>query len=170
MKAVLVTPAATVTLVGTVATALLLESATTAPPAGAGALKVTVPLELFPAITVAGLRASEERVVAGITLSTAEKLAACIVTGVEVVTKLVETVKLADVAPAATVTLAGTVATAGLLLESPIIVPPAGAATFSVTVPIEPAPPRTVVGLKLKEETDAEAGVSVSIVEQPEPP
>jgi len=80
-----VVPAATVTLVGTVATVLLLESATTAPAVGAGGLRVTGPLELVPAITPAGLRLSEERVVAGITFSTAERLAAWIVTEVALV-------------------------------------------------------------------------------------
>ena len=73
MKVALVAPAATVALVGTVATAvLLLDSATTAPPAGATALKVIVPLEALPAVTLVGLRLTEERVVAGITVSTAD--------------------------------------------------------------------------------------------------
>ena len=45
----------TVTLAGTVATeGLLLDSATTVPPAGAGPLRVTVPVEELPAFTVEG--------------------------------------------------------------------------------------------------------------------
>ena len=63
----LVAPAATVTLEGTVAAAvLLLESATCAPPAGAAPLNVTVPVEdCVPPISLVGLSVSEESVGAG---------------------------------------------------------------------------------------------------------
>jgi hypothetical protein len=58
----LVTPAATVTLEGTLAAVvLLLESVTCAPPVGAGALSVTVPVEEFPPVTLGGFSVSEER-------------------------------------------------------------------------------------------------------------
>src|SRR5260221_93924 len=58
----LVAPAATVTLEGVLATVvLLLESATAAPPAGAAAVKVTVPVDEFPPVTLVGFRVSEER-------------------------------------------------------------------------------------------------------------
>ena len=55
-----VAPAATVTLAGACAAAvLLLESVTTAPPAGAGLSSVTVPVEGFPPVTDAGLTLTE---------------------------------------------------------------------------------------------------------------
>ena len=58
----LVAPAATVTLEGTLAAVVLLvESATCAPPDGAGPLNVTVPVEEFPPVTLVGFTESEER-------------------------------------------------------------------------------------------------------------
>jgi hypothetical protein len=58
----LVAAAATVTLAGTVAEALLLERVTTAPPLGAGPLRVTMPVEGDPPVTLFGLSATEESV------------------------------------------------------------------------------------------------------------
>jgi hypothetical protein len=67
VKLALVCPAATVTLEGTVATDVLpLWSVTTAPPEGAAALRVTVPVELFPPLTLVGLRVNEESVNEGL--------------------------------------------------------------------------------------------------------
>jgi hypothetical protein len=55
-----VAPAATITLAGTCAAAvLLLDRVTTAPLAGAGPLSVTVPVEDMPPITDEGLRLTE---------------------------------------------------------------------------------------------------------------
>jgi hypothetical protein len=56
-----VAPFSTVTLVGTIATFLLLASATTAPPAGAGPDNVTVPCEGIPPFTVVGFSVSEDK-------------------------------------------------------------------------------------------------------------
>jgi hypothetical protein len=60
VKPALVCPAATVTLAGTVAAALLLDNVTTVPPLGAAAVRVTVPVELAPAVTVLGFSVSAE--------------------------------------------------------------------------------------------------------------
>src|SRR5947207_14295127 len=62
-----VAPAGTVTLEGTCATVVsLLDSETCAPPEGAAALKVTVPVEdCEPPTTVAGFNVREERKTVG---------------------------------------------------------------------------------------------------------
>src|SRR5919108_3358931 len=63
-KLALLAPAGTVTLAGTAATlGLLLERETTAPPVGAGPLRVTVPVEdCVPPVTLVGFSVSDERV------------------------------------------------------------------------------------------------------------
>jgi len=53
-------PEGTITLGGTVAAALLLDSVTEAPPAGAAALSVTVPPADVPLVTLAGLTVTED--------------------------------------------------------------------------------------------------------------
>ena len=67
---------------------------------------------------------------------------AVIVTGVDVVTAVVDTMNEALVAPAGTITLAG-VEAAALLLDSVTAAPPDGAALVSVTVPPVSLPPVT---------------------------
>src|SRR2546428_12668450 len=63
VKVALVALPGTVTLAGTLATpGLLLDRLTTAPPLGAGALSVTVPVEELPPVTLVGLRLSDESV------------------------------------------------------------------------------------------------------------
>ena len=87
---------------------------------------------------------------------------AVMVAEVEVTTGLVVIVKVAVVAPANTVTLAGTLAEA-LLSESVTTAPPAGAAPFKVTVPVEDVPPGTLVGFTDTAETPAGLTVSVAV-------
>ena len=56
-------PAGTVTLVGTVAAeVLLLVKLTATPPVGAAPLSVTVPVDVPPPVTVAGLRLTDDKV------------------------------------------------------------------------------------------------------------
>ncbi len=63
-------------------------------------------------------------------------------------TGVVDVVNVAVVAVAGTVTLTGTVTPlAVLLLDRVTTTPPVGAAPDRVTVPVEPVPPITVVGL-----------------------
>ena len=77
VKVAVVAPVGTNTLEGTLAAPLLLESMTCAPPAGAGALSVTVPVEVCrPPITLVGFSVSEESVGSGggVTVSVADLL------------------------------------------------------------------------------------------------
>ena len=70
LKVALVAPEETVTDAGTVAAAVLeLESVTTAPPVGAGAPSVTVPVLLLAATTVVGFSATDE--IGAVTVSVA---------------------------------------------------------------------------------------------------
>lgn len=136
--------AATVTLAGACAAALLvLERLTTAPAAGAGPLRVTVPTEEAPAGTAEGFKLIEVRV-GGVTVRLAPWVAPNVPEMDSVVlvpTGLVVTAKVTEVALAGTVTLDGVCATAGLLLDRSIKAPPAGAGPLSVTVPVDELPP-----------------------------
>ena len=152
----LMAPAGTVTLAGTVAIeGLPLESVTAAPPAGAAASSVTVPVDALPPVMVVGLRLKAERVVGGATVSAADLVTPPyvpeIVSEVGAETELVDTVNVAVVAPATTITLAGTVAIAALLVESVTSAPPAVAAALRDTVPLEVFPPVTFGGSRLNE-------------------
>jgi hypothetical protein len=62
VKVALVPPAGMVTLAGTAAPVLSLESETTAPPVRACPLSMTVPVEGDPPMTLAGFSVSEVRV------------------------------------------------------------------------------------------------------------
>ena len=120
-KVVLVAPCATDTLTGTVAPVLLLDSDTANPPAGAAALKVTVPVEEVPPVTLVGFTDSAESAAGGgaalpFTVSVAVReipLAEAVRVVVLVVAATrVETGKVVLVNPPGTVADAGTVAAA----------------------------------------------------------
>ena len=66
VKVALVAPAATVTLAGTVAAAVLaLLRPTTAPPAGAPAVNVTVPCDELPPTTEVGVTLTDDKLAGG---------------------------------------------------------------------------------------------------------
>jgi len=89
---------------------------------------------------------------------------------VDAATACVLTVKLALPAPAGMVTVAGALA-ALLLLESATCAPPDGAAALRVTVPVDDcAPPLTLVGFSVSEETVIGGGVTVSEAVRVVPP
>jgi len=156
VKRALVAPAGTVTVLGTLARLELLRNCTTTPPAGAGPLRVTVPVAVLPPQTEVGLIVSDWSVTlgAGLTVRVAVRetppAEAVIVTLVALETACVETVKFALVAPAGTVTVLGTVATFVLLLLRFTTNPPDGAGAVRVTVPVLLLPPTTLVGFRLR--------------------
>jgi hypothetical protein len=142
-------PAAMVTLAGTVAAALALESMTPTPAAGAAPLSVRVPIEGTPPTTLVELRASETRAgcstVRGAMRATPPKEAE--ISNITVAaTGFVAIEKVTALPPAGTVTLAGTVAAAVLALESVTAAPAAGAGADNVTVPVAGSPPTTSFG------------------------
>jgi hypothetical protein len=62
-------PAGTVTVAGTVADELLLETPTEIPPLGAGLLNVMVPMDGLPPATVTGFTDTHVKAAAGLTVS-----------------------------------------------------------------------------------------------------
>ena len=136
---------------GTVALPDVDDRATVVPPVGDGPTRVTVPVEVPPAITEAGdtltvLMASGviDRLAVRVVVP---KLTEIIEATVWVTTE-VGMLKVAVVAPAATVTDDGTVADRLFELTERTI-PPVGAGPFSVTMPTLGKPPSTVVGLSV---------------------
>jgi hypothetical protein len=104
VKVAVVAPWATVTLVGTVASALSDERFTANPPTSAGAPRVTVPVDEAPPVSDVGLSTTETRAsTGGLIVSAAvfvtPAAVAVIVAVVAVPTAVVETVNVAVVAP-----------------------------------------------------------------------
>jgi len=128
---------------------MLDDKVTTVPPVGAWPLNWTVPVELAPPTTDAGFMVTEYSA-AGLRVSDAvfdAPLKVAVMTADSVaVTPVVVTVNVAVELPEATVTDAGTFASAELL-ERLTTAPLAPAGWPRVTVPVEFAPPKTVVGL-----------------------
>jgi len=118
VKVALVAPLATWTFAGTVAAVLLLSSVTVAPPPGAGPFNVTVPVEVFPPVTLDGLRDRDDSAV-GFTVRFEDLVTPPyepeMFTAVALDTGMVVIVKVALVAPLATVTFAGGTVAAGSL-------------------------------------------------------
>jgi hypothetical protein len=147
-KEATVEPAGTVMDLGTVAEGELLDSSITSPDAGAGLLRVIVPVESPPPVNSLGLRETDSTVggfnVKWVETDLPARLAVSD-TVVALSTDAVEATKSAEVWPAATVTLAGTV-TSELPLLSETANPPGPAGPLNVTVPKHPAPPATIEG------------------------
>jgi len=159
-----VDPAGTVTVLGTLAFELPLDRLTTVPPGPAAPVRVAVPVEVFPPITVVGESVKLESV-AGVMVKLAVDVVPPWVAEITAVvvadTATVVTVNVAVEAPAGTVTVAGTVAL-GLPELRLTTVPPAAAFPLSVTVPVEGFPPKTAKGDSARPERIAGLTVSVA--------
>jgi hypothetical protein len=156
-KIAVVAFAATVTLAGTCAAAvLLLERLTTTPPLGAGLLSVTVAVDDVPPRTGFGFSESEVTAATAVMVRFEDTVlppyVADITTFVVPATTFVFTVNVAVVAPCGTVTVeeeSDVVAVS--LVVSDICAPPVGAGPFRLTVAVEEVPPTAVEGFKATE-------------------
>src|SRR5258708_5674914 len=121
----------------------------TSPPAGAGTLRVTVPVAILPPRTTGGLTVSP---VSAAARTVSEALcdwlpnAAVIFTTVSTAGAWVVTGNVVDTTFPDAVTWGGTAAMVGWSLDSVITTPPGGAAPLSVTRPCTVTPPETVSG------------------------
>src|ERR1700693_1281703 len=156
-KVAKVLPAGTMTLGGTVAAVLLLDSATGIPPCGAVAETVIVPLVCNPPVVVEGNRLMDETVSAAVTTlsmtlcDTAFSVPGFCVAEMNtcraVGTTIVVNMNCACMAPAGMVTVAGSFGTVTVsLVKSVRGIPPLGAGWLSSTVPVVAVPPTTGLG------------------------
>ena len=144
-------PPGTLTMPGARATfALLVASVTEIPPAGAGALKNTVPVAFVPPLTVVGLIVIDWRsggaFGSGLTLTKIDLVTPPAVAKTfppvgKPVTGLVPMVKLVALFPSGIVTLAGTWMTDGLSVVRLTVPPPARAGITSATLARPEWPP-----------------------------
>lgn len=169
VKVPVVAPAATVAVAGTVAAEVLLEvRLIVRPPVGAALLTVTVPVDVWPPVTVAGLSVRLESVGA-VTVKVAVTAAppltdTPIVDVLSAATGRLVTVKVPVVVPAGIDAVAGTVATEVVPEERLTVRPPAGAALLIVTVPVEVWPPATEVGFSVTVEIVGAVTPSVPVI------
>ena len=171
VKLALDEPAGTVTLAGTLVAVEFSLSVTTAPPLGAAPVKVTVPVDELPPVTLDGLTEIADNDGDGgggggggapcVTVISVNWNAPSIAAeSCTVVVWLgnVETVKVALVAPPGTVTLNGTLAERGRKLWRLIATPFGGAGPPSLTVPVADAPPTTLLGLTVSDVSGGSVG------------
>lgn len=141
-------PAGTVTVAGTVAALTLDDRLTVNPPAGAGPVRVTVPVDAAGPTTAVGFNvivSSEGGAIVRVADSVTDPTDPEITAWVCAATLTVLTVNIADDLPAAIETLAGT--DADLVLDASLTVtPPVPAALVKTAVPVDEVPPAIVVG------------------------
>src|SRR5262245_10684746 len=151
VNAAVVAPAGTVTEDGTLAWLALLPRTITAPPAGAGALSVTVPcVDVPPLMLVTGRVSDTSDADGGDTVNVAllvvAPYSAVITTSVGTDTEDVVMVNAALVAPAEIETDVGVVAADATLLDRTIRAPAVGAAGEIEIAPCADDPPTTLDG------------------------
>jgi hypothetical protein len=156
VKRALVAPAGTVTVLGTLARLELLRSCTTTPPAGAGPLRVTVPVAVLPPQTEVGLIVSDWSVTfeAGVDREGRRARNAPRRGGNHHARSAGDGVRGDREVRAGRACrhsdVLGTAATLGLLLLRFTTKPPDGAGAVRVTVPVLLLPPTTLVGFRLR--------------------
>src|SRR5216684_8357688 len=167
-----VSPFRTVTCAGTLTTeALSLTRGTSAPPLGAGPVRVTVPVAPDPPATFTGVMVSERsaRFGGGCTVSGMVWLTplndAVMPTTVCVRIVVVSMVKVAVVAPCGTRTLSGTEAIDRSSLVTMTRAPPVPAGLVNVTVALTGRPPTTDAGERTSEARTTGGGATVNVAE-----